>query len=120
MDMVTDGIGPAARPEAEAQHRPGHAGAMSTITVTHRDDRSRFDLTVDGTPAGVLDYRRDGDAVEMFHTEVYPEFGGRGLGAALVRHALDEAHAQHWTVTPTCWFVRDYIAAHPSDAALLA
>jgi len=93
---------------------------MSSISVTHEADHCRFDLTVDGTPAGVLEYRRDGDAVEMFHTEVHPEFGGRGLGATLVRHALDEAHAQRWTVTPTCWFVRDYIAAHPSDADLLA
>jgi len=93
---------------------------MSSISVTHEPERSRFDLTVDGTQAGVLEYRRDGDAVEMFHTEVYPEFGGRGLGSILVRHALDEAHAQHWRVTPTCWFVRDYIAAHPSDADLLA
>lgn len=91
-----------------------------TTTVTRNADRSRFELTVDGEPAGVLHYRLTGTVADMFHTEVDPRFGGRGLGSTLVRAALDEARALGWTITPSCWFVRDYLAAHREDADLLA
>lgn len=99
----------------------GHAGGMSdAVEITHNEESSRFDLTVDGRTAGVLEYRLDGDVATMFHTEVFSEFGGRGLGAVLVRRALDTARQRGWSIVAACWFVRDYLRAHPDDADLVA
>jgi predicted GNAT family acetyltransferase len=93
---------------------------MTPATVTRNEGRSRFEVTVDGELAGVLDYRvRDGVA-DLFHTEVFGRFGGRGLGGTLVRAALEHARAEGWSVTPTCWFVRDYIAANQEYEDLVA
>jgi predicted GNAT family acetyltransferase len=92
----------------------------ATESVTRQQDRSRFELTVDDELAGVLNYRlRDGVA-DMSHTEVFGRFGGRGLGATLVRAALDRARADGWSVTPSCWFVRDFIAEHREYQDLVA
>lgn len=92
---------------------------MGNYSVVHVPERSRFELRVDGVMAGVLDYTlRDGIAL-MFHTEVYPQYGGRGGGAALVHAALETARAEGWSVTPACSFVRGYIRAHREYADLV-
>lgn len=92
---------------------------MGEHRVIHVPERSRFELQVDGELAGVLDYTlHDGRAV-MFHTEVYPQHGGRGCGAALVHLALETARAEGWSVAPACSFVRGYIRAHPEYAGLV-
>lgn len=93
---------------------------MDDAAVTRSAERSRFELTVDGDLAGVLDYRLHDGVADMFHTEVFGRFGGRGLGSAVVRAALEQARADGWTVTASCWFVRDYIAAHPEYADMVA
>ncbi len=92
---------------------------MGDYRVVHVQEQSRFELRVDDVVAGVLDYTlRDGTAV-MFHTEVYPQYGGRGGGAALVHAALETARAEGWSVTPACSFVRGYIRAHREYADLV-
>lgn len=97
----------------------GHAEDMDTI-VTNRPEAGRFELTVDGEPAGRLDYQLTGTVALMPHTEVFPAFGGRGLGALLVRAALDHAREANWSVVPACSFVAGYIAAHPEYQDLVA
>lgn len=94
-------------------------GDDGVVTVTHDAQRGRFALTVNGAPAGVLDYQLTGSTATMVHTEVFAPFGGRGLGAHLVRTALDEARTRGWSIVPACSFVRSYLAAHPEDADLL-
>jgi predicted GNAT family acetyltransferase len=99
----------------------GHAEHMDTnIEIRHDEEHSRFDLFVDGRAAGVLEYQLDGTVATMFHTEVFGEFGGRGLGTVLVREALGVARSRGWSIVPACWFVRDYIRAHEADADLVA
>lgn len=93
------------------------------IEVVDVVERSRFEVLVDGTSAGLADYRdaeRAGAVVRtFFHTEVDPAFEGRGLGGALVRAALDDARARGLRVVPTCPFVAAYIRRHPDDADLV-
>jgi predicted GNAT family acetyltransferase len=92
---------------------------MGDYRVVHVPEHSRFELQVDDVTAGVLDYTlRDGVAV-MFHTEVFPQYGGRGGGSALVHAALETARAQGWSVVPACSFVRGYIRARPEYADLV-
>jgi predicted GNAT family acetyltransferase len=88
--------------------------------VRRDDERQRYELTVDGALVGIADFVVDGDVVVLPHTEIDHSQRGRGLGAVLVKGALDDVRAQGRTVIPSCWYVREYLAAHPEDADLLA
>lgn len=82
-----------------------------------RDDpeRSRYELVVDGRPAGIALYRLDGERITMYHTEVEPEYEGRGLGDELARAALDDVRRRTLVLVPVCPFIAGYIRRHPDD-----
>ena len=79
--------------------------------MTDEADASGDEATVDGH-TGVLEYRLDGDRLELVHTEVPDELEGRGVGSRAVEghggrelgrarveyppgHAATEAEADH-------------------------
>jgi predicted GNAT family acetyltransferase len=85
-------------------------------TVLDVDERSRFEIHVDGRLGGFAQYRVEDPGLIVFtHTEIDDAFEGRGLGSILVRAALDAARARGLAVRPDCPFVRAYIARHPGD-----
>jgi predicted GNAT family acetyltransferase len=90
------------------------------LDVTHDEEGRRYLLRRDGEHVGLLDYRPQGDALVMHHTEIRPDARGHGLGAVLVRSALDDVRARGGRVVPTCWYVREFIDGHPDYADLLA
>ncbi len=47
------------------------------------------------------------------HTEVLTAFEGRGIGAALVVHVLEDARRQGRGVIPICPYATAYIKRHP-------
>ena len=69
-------------------------------TVVRNDDKSRYEILVDGSVVGFSDYRMRGDRQVFVHTEIDPEFRGRDLAATLVRAALDDARANGYRVDP--------------------
>jgi uncharacterized protein len=85
---------------------------MTDTKVVENAEAGRFDIIVDGEPAGLAAYRRHGSTIEFTHTKIDPKFEGRGLGAVLVRHALDAAREEGLAVRPFCPFVRGYIQRH--------
>lgn len=82
-------------------------------------DRARYVLRVDGEIVGVADYRDRGDALVFNHTEIERDRRGHGLGAILVRGALDDVRARGRTIVPSCWFVAEFVDLHPDYADLL-
>ena len=88
-------------------------GSMSDTIVTKNDQQSRYEAHIDGEFAGFADFRRDGDIVVMPHTEVFDAFGGKGVGSALARSALDDIASQNLTVRPDCTFIRGWLDKHP-------
>ncbi|HET6818711.1 MAG TPA: GNAT family N-acetyltransferase [Mycobacteriales bacterium] len=80
--------------------------------VRQNGDLSRFEILVDGTVAGFAEYHDHGNRRTFTHTVVDDAFEGQGLGAALVRHILDDARRNGLDVVPVCPFVREYIARH--------
>ncbi len=88
--------------------------------VVHEADHARYVLWVDGVAAGVADYRDRGDALVFHHTEIDRARRGRGLGATLVRGALDDVRARGRTVVPTCWYVAEFVDLNPEYGNLLA
>jgi uncharacterized protein len=86
-----------------------------------RDDAAagRLEMLVDGRRAGYVAYRRRPGAIALVHTEIEPEFEGRGLGGRLVREALARARAERLAVLPFCPFVRSYMERHPDQLDLV-
>ena len=90
-----------------------------TSDVRRNDERQRYELTVDGALVGIADFVVEGDVVVLPHTEIDRGQRGRGLGAVLVKGALDDVRAQGRTVVPSCWYVHEYLDVHPEDADLV-
>ena len=83
-------------------------------------ERHRYEAVQDGQVLGYSVYRDLGDAVELPHTVVEPEYGGQGVASAVVRFALDDIRASGRLVIPTCAFVAAYIERHPQYADMVA
>ena len=81
---------------------------------------SRYELVVDDELVGIADYSILGDQVVMPHTEIDGRRRGQGLGAVLVRGALEDVRASGRTVVPHCWYVAQFIDEHPEFAGLVA
>jgi predicted GNAT family acetyltransferase len=90
------------------------------IEVVDNTEQHRFEARMDGKPAGVIVYQSRPDALVLVHTEVEPEFEGKGVGAALVRGALDVLRARGTRVVPQCPFVAEYVRRHPEYQNLVA
>lgn len=90
----------------------------SEVLVRHNPLASRFETEVDGRLAR-CDYRMHDGVMHLVHTEVPPALEGRGIGAALVRAALEHASAGRLRVRPRCSFVSAYLARHPEFSRLL-
>ena len=90
------------------------------VTVRENADQLRFELLLDGEPAGFAAYRvRDGITV-ITHSEVDPAHRGQGLGNELARQTLDALRAQGARIVPSCRFFAGYVAEHPEYADLVA
>jgi predicted GNAT family acetyltransferase len=88
--------------------------------VRHHPERCRYELWIGAELVGVADYRIDGDRVVFPHTEIAAPLRGRGLGAELVRGALDDVRGSGRTIVPRCWYVAEFVDEHPAYADLLA
>jgi uncharacterized protein len=80
-------------------------------TVSHDQNAHRFSAEVDGHRA-LLDYTLSGKVMNITHTRVPPEVGGRGVAADLMRAALEAAQAQGWSVNPVCSYAVAYMRKH--------
>lgn len=87
--------------------------------VRDNPERQRFEMDT-GAGLAVAEYRRDGDTLVIFHTEVPPALRGRGMGDRLVRGVLDEVRRRNLKVVPRCWFVRGFVESHAEYRDLVA
>ena len=82
------------------------------MSVRHNEAAHRYELdTPHGTAIAI--YRQQGDARVFTHTEVPPADEGRGIGAALVKAALDDTREHGFKIVPACSFVVSYVRRHP-------
>jgi uncharacterized protein len=89
------------------------------LVITDNPEARRYEARLDGQLAGWVDYGRVRTRLVALHTEVPPEFGGRGIASALIRRVLDDARAAGQTVTPRCPLFASHFRRHPEDADLL-
>lgn len=84
-----------------------------TTEVRDNPNEARYEVLVDGRLAGFARYRLDGTRIIMFHTQVEPEYEGKGLGGELAHRALDDVRRRGLTLVPLCPFIAGYIRRHP-------
>jgi predicted GNAT family acetyltransferase len=86
---------------------------VSVIEVQDDPSRHRFELLVDGAPAGLAAYRvQDDGIVVVTHSEVDGRFRGQGLGSELARRTLDQLRQRGAKVEPACPFFARYVGEH--------
>jgi uncharacterized protein len=90
------------------------------VTVRDDADRNRFEAVVDGEVAGWIDYRLDGDTIDMHHTEVDDQWEGKGVASVLAGGALDQARSAGRKVVMSCPFVARYVEKNEQYADLVA
>lgn len=76
----------------------------------------RYEARIGDKLAWWVDYGRVRSRLVAVHTEVLPEYGGRGIGSALVRYVIADARAGGFTITPRCPLFAAHFARHPEDA----
>jgi predicted GNAT family acetyltransferase len=94
-------------------------GKLDASKVVHNVAQARFELRV-GDDLCVLDYRRTGAKLVIFHTEVPQPFEGRGLAARMTRAAFDFARSENLRVEPRCPYTAAFMQKHPEYNDLLA
>jgi predicted GNAT family acetyltransferase len=87
--------------------------------VRHDPTRHRYEYVVGGSVVAAADYRLEGDEVVMHHTYTEPAHRGQGIAARLVAGAFDDVRAEERRVVPACWFVAEFVAAHPEYGDLV-
>ncbi|SCF05893.1 hypothetical protein GA0070607_5009 [Micromonospora coriariae] len=91
------------------------------FTVTDAPTRERFEARDEaGVVAGVVTYQLTGTIIVYTHTEVDPEFEGRGVGSTLARAVMDDARAKGRTVVPLCPFLSEWLVKHPGYEDIVA
>lgn len=92
---------------------------MNQATLRNNPDKQRYELVDAGQVVAFAEYRQEGDALALVHTEVSPEHGGKGYGSTLAKQALGDIRAQHKKVIPLCEFIAGYIGKHPEYSDLV-
>ncbi len=87
--------------------------------VTDNAAKHRYELNVDGHIAFV-EYQFSPGVIDLVHTIVPKELGGRGIGSILAKGVLDSVRSRGLKVIATCPFIAGYIGKNPDYADLLA
>jgi predicted GNAT family acetyltransferase len=90
------------------------------LEVQHDVEGQRFFVVLEGQLSR-LDYAPAGEKIWNFRsTVVPPDQRGQGIASRIVQHALEYAREHDIRVIPSCWFVKDFIAANPRFQMLVA
>lgn len=82
------------------------------MEITHDIDNNKFLAKVDGYIAYVT-YRINAGQLDIRHTIVPPEIGGRGIAAQLVKATYDYALQHHLQPIATCSYAVVWLQRHP-------
>lgn len=84
-----------------------------TAHVIHNEAARRYEILVDDTVAGFIQYKLADGVLTLVHTEVEPAFGGQGIGSKLARGALDIARTSGHEIVSKCPFLDSWVKKHP-------
>lgn len=90
---------------------------MTQFDVKLNDAGDRYEVFVDGKAGGFVQVLASDSHVAFTHTEVDPEFKGRGLGKRLAEASLADAVDKGKSIIPLCPFIATYLTEHPIEGA---
>jgi predicted GNAT family acetyltransferase len=90
---------------------------MSTVVIT---ENNRFELEVDSKVAFIEFDKIEPNTLDLVHTEVPEELGGKGVGSELVKGALNYCKENNLLVIPSCPFIKSYMEKHTEWNDLIA
>lgn len=93
---------------------------MEDFNFKDNPERHRFELLRGDEVAGYAEYNLLRGALMFTHTEVMPQFEGRGVGSRLAKAALEQVRARGLRAIPQCQFIAGYIRKHPEHLDLVA
>lgn len=85
---------------------------MTDIAVQDDTEHHRFRYREDDHDAQLV-YRVQGDRLDLVHTEVPEELGGRGIAGQLVAAAVERSRRTGETLVPSCSYARRWLEEHP-------
>ncbi|GAA4403455.1 GNAT family N-acetyltransferase [Tsukamurella soli] len=86
------------------------------VTVDLNETQHRYEIAVDGDLAGFTAFKDRAQQRIFYHTEVFPQFGGRGLASELVEQALTDVRARGLRAVPVCPLVAGFLSKHSAFA----
>ncbi|WP_343533039.1 GNAT family N-acetyltransferase [Pedobacter sp.] len=90
------------------------------IIQENDDRRGLFKAIEDSKEAGVMTYTWAGSTKFIIdHTEVNPDFKGKGVGQQMVMKAVAYARANHLKIMPLCPFAKSVFDKNPDIADVL-
>ena len=85
---------------------------MENVTIDHRPDSARYEISVAGETVGLSRYRDSNGQRVFLHTEVDPAYQGHGLATQLIRWALDDTRAAGLRIVAECPMVAAFVGKH--------
>ena len=82
------------------------------MNIEHYPEKKVFQTVVDGETARLMYHVADG-TLDVRHTIVPGEIGGRGIASALVKAAYDYALANELAPVATCSYAVKWLERHP-------
>ena len=90
------------------------------IIQENDERRGSFKAIEEGKEAGVMTYTWAGPTKFIIdHTEVDPDFKGKGVGQQMLMKAVEYARANHLKIMPLCPFAKSVFDKNPDIADVL-
>ena len=83
------------------------------MEIKHDETKQWFWVEVDGVKAHVSYSLAEAGGLDIRHTIVPEEIGGRGIASALVRAAYDYARCKGLKAVATCSYAVKWLEKHP-------
>ena len=87
--------------------------------INIEENDNTFDVYYDGEKAGFMEFKRKEGILEILHTEVAEEFGGKGLGMELVKTAVEFAKKNNLKIHALCSYAKKMIEKTPEFKDIL-
>jgi predicted GNAT family acetyltransferase len=92
---------------------------MESTKVVFEEDSKKGEVQLfsDDNKAGKMDISVDNGKLRVYHTEVNPEYEGRGFAKLLLNQLVSYAIENNLRIIPLCPYVHAQFKRHPDEYA---
>lgn len=88
---------------------------MSGINYVERNGKHFITYNENGAEAGFIEVTSNNKVINALHTEVKPEFSGKGIGKLLFNGFVDYAKSNGLKVKADCTFINSQLKRHHDE-----